>query len=278
MKKIAPWIFIIGLVFLLAACGSNEEENSGSENENSADSGTEETAGLYDKIMEEGVITVGTEGTYAPFTFRNEEDVLTGFDVEVIKEVAKRLGVEVEFEETQWDSMFAGLNAERFDLIANQVGITEERLENYEFSDPYTYSSAVVVVPADNSDITSFADIKGKKSAQSLTSNFGAIAEENGAEIEGVEGLAQSIELLKQGRVDVTVNDKLAVLDYIKQQGDDSIKIAAQQDDVSETAFTFNKGNGKLIDAINEQLAEMREDGTLSKIAEEWFGEDVSSK
>ncbi|WP_099157446.1 amino acid ABC transporter substrate-binding protein [Virgibacillus ndiopensis] len=257
MKKLALWVLMIGLIAVLTACGSRN---------------------LYDEVMEKGVLTVGTEGTYAPFTFHNDQGELTGYDVEVIKEVANRMGVKVEFMETQWDSMFAGLNSERFDLIANQVGINEDRLENYDFSNPYTYSAAVVVVPKETDDINSFEDLKGKKSAQSLTSNFGAIAKENGAELVGVEGLAQSIELLKQGRADVTVNDKLAVLDYLNQEGDKSIKIVAEEGDASETAFAFNKGNEKLVEAVNEQLKAMREDGTLAKIAKDWFGEDVSSK
>lgn len=285
MKKGTLLLLLSFLVMLLAACGSgNESEESGNENgssgagtENAEPGETLDSESLYNQVMEEGILTVGTEGTYAPFSFHNEEGELTGYDVEVIREVGNRMGVEVEFEETQWDSMFAGLNSERFDLIANQVGITEDRLANYEFSIPYTYTSAVVVVPADNEEISSFEDIEGKVSAQSATSNFADIARENGAEIQTVEGLAQSIELIKQGRVDLTVNDKLAVLDYMKSQNDDSIKIAAQQDDASETAFAFNKGNEKLVEAVNEQLEAMKEDGTLAEISEEWFGEDVST-
>lgn len=264
MKKLFMGLFTTTLIFLLVACGANQDNTA----ENTDTQGTKEKE----------VLRVGTEGTYAPFTFHNEEGELTGYDVEVIKEVAKRMGVEVEFMETQWDSMFAGLNSERFDLIANQVGINEDRLANYDFSMPYTYSSSVIVTPADNNDINSFEDLKGKKSAQSLTSNYGAIAEENGAELIGVEGLAQSIELIKQGRADVTVNDKLAVLDYMNAQNDESVKIVAESDDVSEMAFTFNKGNEELVDAVNQQLAAMKEDGTLAKISEEWFGEDVSTK
>ncbi|MGP4039368.1 amino acid ABC transporter substrate-binding protein [Gracilibacillus sp. D59] len=288
MKKIQLSILIIGLLVLLAACGTADQEDQNTGSENEQDTTNEETqedteqaetaTNLYKQIQEDGVITVGTEGTYAPFTFHNEEDKLTGYDVEVMREVASRLGLEVEFKETQWDSMFAGLNAERFDVIANQVGINEERLKSYDFSEPYTYSGAVVVVPADNENVTSFEDIKGKKSAQSLTSNFGSIAEENGAEIIGVEGLAQAIENIKLGRVDLTVNDKLAVLEYINETGDDSIKIAAEQDDVSKSAFAFRKGNEELVKAFNEALAAMKEDGTLAEISKEWFGEDVSSQ
>ncbi|WP_102029148.1 amino acid ABC transporter substrate-binding protein [Salirhabdus sp. Marseille-P4669] len=266
MKK-GLWVLFLGLILTLAACGSADEDN----NKDSADS-----ANLYDQIMEKGVITVGTEGTYAPYSFHNEDDELTGYDVEVMREVAKRMGVEVEFKETQWDSMFAGLNQERFDVVANQVGINPDRLENYDFSEPYTVSAAVIVVPEDNTDITSFEDLEGKKSAQSLTSNFGAIAKENGAELVGVEGLAQSIELIKQGRVDVTVNDRLAVLDYMNQQPDAKIKIAVRSDDASETALAFRKGNEELVEAASAAIKEMKEDGTLAEISEKWFGEDVS--
>ncbi|MFC4557877.1 transporter substrate-binding domain-containing protein [Virgibacillus kekensis] len=273
MKKLFYLLVLASLMVVLAACGSGEEQDNNSEGAKSG-----EATSLYDQVMEEGVLTVGTEGTYAPFTFHNSNDKLTGYDVEVIREVADRMGVEVEFMETKWDSMFAGLNSKRFDLIANQVGINEERKANYDFSIPYTYTSAVVVAPKGNEDIDSFDDIKGKKSAQSLTSNFEKIATENGAEIVNVEGLAQSIELLKQGRVDVTVNDRLAVLDYIQKQGEEEIKIAAKQDDASKTAFAFNKGNEELVQAVNEQLKAMKEDGTLAKIGKEWFGEDVSSK
>ncbi|MGN7297064.1 amino acid ABC transporter substrate-binding protein [Ferdinandcohnia sp. SAFN-114] len=274
-KQVFLFSIILTFAFFLVGCGGTDQDNNAGNEENND---TEQTGSLFDEIKEKGVLTVGTEGTYAPYTFHNEEDKLTGYDVEVIREVAKRMDLEVEFMETQWDSMFAGLNSKRFDLIANQVGINEDRQANYEFSEPYTYSSAVLVVAKDNSDIASFEDLKGRKAAQSLTSNYGAIAQENGAEIVGVEGLAQSIELIKQGRAEATVNDKLAVLDYIKSQGDESIKIAAESDDVSEMAFTFNKGNEDLVKAINEQLAAMKEDGTLAKISQEWFGEDVSTK
>lgn len=284
MKK-GLWLLVAVLGLLLtAACGSSDESAGGGENQNNEENteqNTEETTdsqSLYDQIMEEGTLTVGTEGTYAPFTFHNEQGELTGYDVEVIKEVASRMGVEVQFEETQWDSMFAGLNAGRFHLIANQVGINEDRLANYDFSIPYTYTSAVVVVPQENNEVTSFEDIEGHTSAQSATSNFADIAREYGAEIVTVEGLAQSIELIKQGRVDLTVNDRLAVLNYINSQNDESIKIAAQQDDASETAFAFNKGNEELVNAVNEQLRAMKEDGTLAEISKEWFGEDVSQQ
>ncbi|MDQ0162958.1 amino acid ABC transporter substrate-binding protein [Aeribacillus alveayuensis] len=271
MKKIFLTIFVItSIIFSLAACGTANENSQEEKLE------TAEGENLYDKIKEEGGIRVGTEGTYPPFTFHDENGELTGYDVEVAKEVAKRLGLEVEFKETQWDAMFAGLNSKRFDMIANQVGIKPERVEKYDFSIPYTVSTAVVVVQKDNNDIQSFEDLNGKKAAQSLTSNYGELAKANGAELVGVEGFNQAIELITSNRVDATINDKLSVLDYMKQKPDAPIKIVAESDDAAESAFMFRKGNEELVEAVNEVLEEMKQDGTLAKLSEKWFGEDVS--
>ena len=121
---------------------------------------------------------------------------LVGFDVEIGEEIAKRLGVKAEFLEGKWDGLIAGLDANRYDAVINQVGITEERKAKYDFSDPYIASKAVLIVRGDNADIKGFADLKGKKAAQSLTSNFGKIAEASGAELVGTDGFDQSIQLV----------------------------------------------------------------------------------
>jgi cystine transport system substrate-binding protein len=230
------------------------------------------------EIREEGVITVGTEGTYRPFTFHEGgSGDLTGYDVEVMEAVADELGVEVQFEETQWDAIFAGLDAGRFDVIANQVSITDERQADYDFSKPYTVSPGVIVTRDDNDEISSFADLKGKTTAQSLTSNWYTLAEESGANIENVEGWAQAVTLLKQGRVDATVNDELTFLDYQQTEGDTDLKVAATTDDEARNAFTFRKGSDDLIAAVDKALDKLRKDGTLSEISEKYFGADVSS-
>ncbi|PPA70618.1 amino acid ABC transporter substrate-binding protein [Jeotgalibacillus proteolyticus] len=261
----------IAVVGLLGACGGSDEASDNGNTENTDSSQT-----LLEQIQESGTITVGTEGTYAPFTFHDESDTLTGYDIEVMNEVAERMGVDVEYRETQWDSMFEGLNSSRFDVIANQVGIREDRLETYDFSVPYTYSGAVVVVPEDNTAVTSFEDLEGMQSAQSLTSNYADIATEYGAELIQVEGLAQAIELIKAGRAEVTVNDKLAILDFQQQQPNAGIKIAAEESNASESGFMFRQDNEELVEEFNKHLEEMKEDGTLAEISEEWFGEDVS--
>lgn len=247
----------------LAACGSG---------------GADDTAqtGLA-AIQDEGTIVVGTEGTYRPFSFHADgAGDLTGYDVEITEAVADKLGVDVKFEETQWDAIFAGLDANRFAMIANQVSINPDREKAYDFSEPYTVSPGVIVVPEGETSISSFADLAGKTTAQSLTSNWYTLAQENGAKVEAVEGWAQAVSLLEQGRVDATVNDKLTYLDYMQQVPDAPLQIAAETDDPALSAFAFAKGNTELRDAVNEALAELRADGTLAEISEKYFGENVT--
>jgi len=274
----SPRLIVVGLVAAtaLALTGCAPAEPDLTPGGGNAAAG--EDTSLAD-IQEAGKIVVGTEGTYRPFTFHEGgSGDLTGYDVEIIEAVADKLGVEVEFAETQWHAIFSGLDAERFDLIANQVSINDEREAKYDFSDPYTVSPGVVIVAKDNSDITSLADLDGKTTAQSLSSNWYTLAEDNGATVEQVEGWAQSIALLEQGRIDATLNDKLTYLDYVasKPSSADLIKVAAETDDVSRNAFVVAKGSTTLVDAINEALDELRADGTLAEISEKYFGADVS--
>jgi len=247
----------------------------------SADSGDDAGSGAVDdslsSVLDSGTLTIGTEGTYRPFSFHADgSGDLTGYDVEVARAVADELGVKAEFEETQWDAIFAGLEAGRFDTIANQVSITPEREEAYAFSTPYTYSTGVIVVPEDNTDITSFESLAGKTTAQSLTSNWNTLATESGATVQGVEGWAQSVALVEDGRVDATINDKLTYLDYKKQTGAAGLKVAAETEERSESAFAFAKDGTALAEAVSDALATLSEDGTLASISDTYFGADVS--
>ncbi len=227
-------------------------------------------------VKSAGVFKIGTEGTYAPFTFHDASGKLVGFDVEIGQAVAAKLGVKAEFVEGKWDGLIAGLDAKRYDTVINQVGITEARKQKYDFSDPYIASKAVLIVRQDNSDIKGFADLKGKKSAQSLTSNFGKIAEQAGAELVGTDGFDQSIQLVLTRRADATINDSLSFLDFKKQKPDAPVKIAAQQDNADYSGIIIRKGEPELLGAINKALADIKTDGTYQKISDKYFGQDVS--
>jgi cystine transport system substrate-binding protein len=227
-------------------------------------------------IKSAGVFKIGTEGTYAPFTFHDQSGKLVGFDVEIGEAVAAKLGVKAEFIEGKWDGLIAGIDAKRYDAVINQVGITEARKQKYDFSDPYIASKAVLIVRENNDDIKRFADLKGKKAAQSLTSNYGKLAEQSGAELVATEGFDQSIQLVLTRRADATLNDSLSFYDFKKQKPDAPVKIAAEQANAEHSGIIVRKGEPELVEAINKALADIRADGTYAKISQKYFGQDVS--
>lgn len=277
MKKTSLLTLLLALtVVLLAACGKNSNSAKPSESAPGAESPANTAQSSLEAIKASGKLRIGTEGTYAPFTFHDKNGKLTGFDVEIAQEVSKRLGVEPEFIETPWDGIFAGLDAKRFDTVFNEVTIRDDRKEKYDFSDSYIVSKAVLLVREDNNEIKKLADLKGKKSAQSLTSNLADIAKANGAEIVDTEGFNQAIDLLLSKRVDATINDSLSFLDLKKQRPDVKIKAVDETSDASTSAALFRKGNDDLIKAVNEALAAMKSDGTYLTISEKYFGADVS--
>ncbi|MEI2399823.1 amino acid ABC transporter substrate-binding protein [Paenibacillus phytohabitans] len=283
MKKLSLTIMLLLTMSVVAACGNNNNNNSAAGGNAAAeptaaaaDSAAPAEQNSLEAVKASGKLRIGTEGTYAPFTYHDADGKLTGFDVEIAEEVSKRLGVEAEFIETQWDGIFAGMDAKRFDTIFNEVSITDDRKVKYDFSDPYIVSKAVLIVSEDNENIKSFADLKGKKAGQSLTSNLGQIATDNGAEIVSTEGFNQAIDLLTSGRIDATVNDGLSFLDLKKQKPDIKIKKVDEIAEGSYSAAVFLKGNDELVQAVNEALTAMHDDGTYLKISEKYFGADVS--
>lgn len=229
-----------------------------------------------DAIKSAGTIRIGTEGTYSPFTFHNSSNELVGFDVEIGRAVAEKLGVKAEFIEGKWDGLIAGLDAKRYDVVINQVGITEARKQKYAFSEPYIASKAVLIVRQGNEDIKSFEDLKGKKSAQSLTSNFGKLAEAAGAELVGTDGFDQSIQLVLTRRADATINDSLSFLDFKKQQPQAPVTVVAEKPDADYSGIILRKGDEDLVAAINKALADIKADGTYKTISDKYFGQDVS--
>lgn len=264
-RKIALIGLLASLALAVAGCGNSGGSASGGD------------TSLSD-VQSKGELVIATEGTYKPFSFHDNggSGPLMGYDVEVAQAVVSKLGVKANFQETQFDGIFAGLDAKRFDVIANQISINPDRQKKYEFSTPYTVSTGVIVTKADNNSIKSLADLKGKTTAQSLTSNWYKLATDAGANVQGIEGWAQSVALLQQGRVDAIVNDKLTYLDFAKTNPDAGLKIAAETSDKSESAFALPKGATALTDAINKALAQLSADGTLAKISEKYFGTDVS--
>ena len=263
----------------LTACGSTAD--SAAPAESTADTvATEETGGdLLSQIQADGTITVAMEGTWAPWTYHDENDNLVGYDVEVATLIAEKLGVEPKFVEGEWDGLLAGLDAGRYDIMVNGVDITPERAEKYDFSTPYAYNRTAVITKADDDSINTLEDLKGKKTANTISSTYAELAEQYGATVTGVDDLNQTFELLLSGRIDATLNAEVTYYDYMKEHPDANAKIAVLTDDANEVAIPMRKGDetATLRAAIDAAIEEMRADGTLKELSEKYFGTDIST-
>ncbi len=234
---------------------------------------------LLSSIRSKGYIVVGTEGTWSPYTYHNENDELVGFEVEVAKYIADYIGVEVRYSETEWSSIFASLDAGQIDIVVNGVSYTEERAEKYDFSEPYNYSQYAFLTLADNDELQSLEDVKGKIAANDPTSSIGKFAEDNGATLDEVSEFAQSVSEVKNGRADLTFGTTVGLTDYLKQHPEDKdvLKVITVSDPEPNAYVPVVKGNDELVKVINEAIKAAKEDGTLSKLALKYFDVDTTN-
>ncbi|MCZ4282536.1 cystine ABC transporter substrate-binding protein [Kiloniella laminariae] len=233
---------------------------------------------LLATVKERGTLLVGLEATYPPFNYQDENGELVGFEVDVAKAIAERLGVTAEFVPTKWDGMLAGLETERFDVITNQVTITEERQKKYDFSQPYTVSGIQVITLKDNqNDYTVPADLEGKKVGVGLGSNYEDWLTANvpGAEVSTYDENATKLQDLLVGRIDAFLNDRLAAA-YLLEHSDGRIVAAGEPFDKQRMGVALRKNNEDLLLALNKAIDELRADGTLAAISQKWFKLDVT--
>ena len=232
------------------------------------------------RIKESGKIVIAMEGQWAPWTYHDESGELVGYDTEVGKAIAEKLGVEAEFIEGEWDGLFTGVDGGRYDAIINGVEITEERTQKYDFSTPYAYIKTALVVAEGNSDIKSFDDLNGKKTSNSLGSTYADMAADKGASVQNVDTLSETIDMVTSGRVDATLNAEVSFYDYLKEHPDAPISIVALTDDASNVAIPLVKGddNASLKAAIDKAVEELSADGTLTALSNKYFGSDISQK
>lgn len=226
-----------------------------------------------------GTLRIAMEGTYPPFNFKDPKSgELTGYDVDVAKLLAAKLGLKPAFVNTEWSAILAGLAAGKYDVIVSQVGMTPKRQETFDFSEPYTYSSPQLIVRKnDKATYKTLADLKGKK----LGVGQGSVFEQQAKAVPGIEvksypAAAENLQDLAFGRVDAALNDSLMVA-YLLNNSKLPIQAGARVGNVERMGIPFQKGNPEFKAALNKALAESAADGSLKKISIKWFGIDVSS-
>ncbi|WP_186670720.1 transporter substrate-binding domain-containing protein [Sporosarcina sp. BP05] len=272
LSKIILSLLLLSMMVVLAACGadSNTKKDDGSK------------TSTWESIQEKGEIVVATSGTLYPASFHDSDSKeLTGYEVEIMNELGKRLNLEIKYVEMGLDGMLTSLNSGQADLAVNDIEITEEREEKFTFSEPYKYSFGTAIVrKSDHSGIESLEDLKGKKAAGAATSVYMQVGRDHGAEEVIYDNVTNDVYLrdVSIGRTDVILNDyylqKLALAAFPE------FEIMIHPDikyHPNVQAIIMKKDNDELLKQVNTVLADMHADGTISELSKKFFGgEDVS--
>lgn len=298
MKKLLPSkLSLLPIVMALSACGDGSSpthaNNTAASQASTPAAATTTTASapvssikpttsLLERIQNKGTIIVATEGDYAPFSYHEKEtNKLTGYDVEVARLVAVKLGVQIEFRELKWVGILPGVEVGEFDMAANQISLSSpERQAKFDKSEPYSWSGISILTRADDNRIKKYEDIHSLRAAQSATSSYGERATKAGAILRYSESMYQSANLVKLKEADLTINDTLAIMHYLKtNNADNQMKIAwtSPKQDKKGAGIVLLKGNDPIIlEKVNQAIKELKADGTLQRLGEQFFGVDVS--
>jgi polar amino acid transport system substrate-binding protein len=244
--------------FLLSGCAKSSEKDS------------------LKRVKSAGEMSFAMSGGYPPFNFYNDKNVLNGFDVDVSKEVAKRLGVKFKPVTAEWNGLVPGLTSGTFDAILGSMAITPERQKVVAFSTPYYYSGPQLIVQ-ENSPYKSSADLKGKKIGLATGTTFEGDAKKLGAAIKLYKDDNLTLLELKNGTIDAVITDRGVGLNAIKNGGY-KFKLLGELLRNEDIAVAFRQDDVELKAAVNKIILEMHKDGTLKTLSQKWLNTDVTSK
>nr|WP_154896744.1 transporter substrate-binding domain-containing protein [Paenibacillus xylanexedens] len=262
---------LLMVVLVVSACGSKTTDNGSS---NGAQSSNE-----LEQIKSAGTMKVGMMGTYRPYNFLNDNKEMDGFDADIAREVAKRLGVEVEFVSQEFSGLTPSLQSKKIDAIISQMTITDERKQALDFSEGYITNQVKIIVKDDNNDITELEDFKGKTIGVGLGTNDETylrnevLPKVGDFTIKTYDDVITSLKDLDAGRIDATINNLYALKPIIDSNGF-KIKAVGEPIKSDQAGIAVRKNNPELVAALNEALQGMKDDGTYNTIFKKWFGEE----
>lgn len=262
---------LLMVVLVVSACGSKTTDNGSS---NGAQASNE-----LEQIKSAGTMKVGMMGTYAPYNFLNDKKEMDGFDADIAREVAKRLGVEVEFVSQEFSGLIPSLQSKKIDAVISQMTITDERKQALDFSEGYITNQVKIIVKSDNNDITKLEDFKGKTIGVGLGTNDETylrnevLPKVGDFTIKTYDDVISSLKDLNAGRIDATINNLYALKPIVDANGFD-IKAVGEAIKSDQAGIAVRKNNPELVAALNEALQGMKDDGTYNTIFKKWFGEE----
>ncbi|MDF2984968.1 MAG: Amino acid transporter [Eubacterium sp.] len=266
------------IAFAVTACGAAAGDNAAS-SKTASESSAAAGSAAGSTTAEQQVLKVGVDDTYPPMEFKDESNKTVGFDIDVATEVAKRLNMKPEFVSNDWAGIFLALESNKFDAIISSVSRNEERMAKYAMSTPYIANAQVIVVPADDTTIKEPKDLAGKK----VGVQIGTTADESCAEylkttkfeLTQYDQVIQPFSDMKVGRLDAIVVDEVVARYYVKKDPS-SYKVSSARLTNEPIGMCFAKNNTELRDKAQKALEDMFADGTMKKISENWFGEDLT--
>lgn len=272
----------------IVGCGSKEESETvkeepqvvaeSADESSDAEQGEESQEATNYNLITDGVLAVGTDDTMPPMEYRDESNTLVGFDIDMGNEIASRLGLEIQWVPTDWDGLLLGLSGKKYDAVISLINITDERKETMDFSDPYYVLEELIITGKDNTEINAISDLPGKKvGCQTGSSNYVSLTEMEGIDMNDISqynAVTDELTDITTGRLDCAIMESPTAY-YYAQLNDKLRVVEGESIEGHDVGIVFDKGNSELQAAVNEVLAEMKADGTLSEISKKWFGVDV---
>lgn len=268
MKKLFIYLSLAFSLLVLGACSSKSDANGQAQ---------------WDKIEKKGSLKVATSGTLFPQSYHDKSNKLTGYDVEILKEIGKRLGLKIDFTEMGVDGMLSALNSGQIDVAGYSIEKDSKIAKKFLYTDAHKYSyGSMIVRQSDDSGIKSLKDLKGKKAAGASTTSYMKVAKKFGAELVIYDNVTNDVYLedVANGRTDVILNDYYLQTMASKALPDIPVKVLkGVYYNPSQANFALKLDNKVLQKKMNEALADMKKDGTLTKLSKEFFaGQDVSKE